>query len=253
MPSVKVYLSHGGGVNSWALYLWLIDQGEVPGQDFEAVFVDHGTDWPETYGYLEMMVAKGYPVTVIRPEYDDCNSVYERCLKRQVFPGRQPGFRWCTQEFKVKPLADYYQKPCIELIGFDVSEKHRKTGLVGKTGVEQDFPLIAAGIDRQGCIDIIKRHGLLIPPKSGCWICPFQTRAQWIELRRRHPDLFCKAVQLENLCNERRAAAGKKPVYFRDIPLETLVLPKDSHGRRATSDMTLFDPDFDQPPCRCRL
>lgn len=251
---MKVYLSHGGGVNSWALYLYLIEQGEVPGEDFEAVFVDHGTDWPETYEYMDMMINRGYPVTVLRPDSDGCTTVYDFCLKWGIIPNRQPGNRWCTQRFKVNTIKKYYQIPCLELIGIDAGEIHRVKGLVGKTGVEQDFPLITAGIDRQGCIDIIKRHGLPIPPKSGCWICCFQSRAQWIELKRNHPDLFCRAVQLEKLCNERRAAAGKKPVYFRDVPLEVLVQPKDRSGRLAKPGQgTLFDPDFDRPPCRCGL
>lgn len=254
MSDVKVYLSHGGGVNSWALYLYLMDQGEVPGVDFEAVFVDHQTDWPETYEYMDMMIAKGYPVTAIRPEHGGHVTVYDFCRKWNKIPGRQPGHRWCTQRFKVEVVERYYQKPCIELIGFDVSEKHRKTGLIGKAGVEQDFPLIAAGIDRQGCEEIIKRHGLPTPPKSGCYICPFMRRSQWIELKRKHSDLFCRAVRLEKNCNERRAAAGKEPVYFGDIPLETLVLPKNSAGLRAkVGQGTMFDPDYDQPPCRCGL
>jgi 3'-phosphoadenosine 5'-phosphosulfate sulfotransferase (PAPS reductase)/FAD synthetase len=247
---MRIYLSHGGGVNSWALYLYLIEQREVPGEDFEAVFVDHGTDWPETYEYMQMMIAKGYPVTVIKPNHRGFDNLYDCCMARKILPNRQR--RWCTHEFKVVPLIDYYQTPSVELIGFDVNEKTR-IGMHEKNGVTKDYPLLAAGIDRQGCIDLIKRHGLPVPPKSGCWICPFQKREQWIELKRRHPDLFCKAVQLENLCNERRVTAGKKPVYFRDMPLEMLVLPKDSHGRRATSDAVLFDPDFDRPPCRCGL
>lgn len=249
---MKVYLSHGGGVNSWALYLYLVEQGEVPSEDFEAVFVDHGTDWPETYEYMDMMINRGYPVTVLRPESKYGATVEERCFNRRIIPYK--GKRWCTQEYKVDVLKAYYKIPCIELVGIDAGETHRAKGLVGKTGVEQDFPLIAAGIDRQGCIDIIKRHGLPIPPKSGCYICPFQSRAQWIELKREHPDLFCKAVQLENLCSERRKAAGKKPVYFRDVPLEVLVQPKDRSGRLAKPGQgTLFDPDFDRPPCRCGL
>lgn len=250
---MKIYLSHGGGVNSWALYLYLIEQNEIPGEDYEAVFVDHGTDWPETYEYMDMMQARGYPVTVIKPKYAGCSTVYDYSVKYSLTPSRRPGFRWCTANFKVEALKTYYQKPCLELIGFDISEQNRQMNLVGKVGVEQDFPLIEAGIDRQGCIEIIKRHGLPIPPKSGCYICPFQGRTQWIELKRQHPDLFCKAVQLENSCNERRKSAGKTPVYFRDIPLEMLVLPKDSAGRRATSEMTLIDPDYDKPPCRCGL
>ena len=254
MDNLKVYLSHGGGVNSWALYLWLLEQGENPSVDFEAVFVDHGTDWPETYEYMDMMRDKGYPVTVIKPDYDGFNNLYERAKYRAIFPSRRPGYRWCTAEFKVETLKQYYQPPCVELIGFDVGEKHRAKNLTGKADVEQDFPLIEAGIDRQGCIDIIKRHGLPVPPKSGCYICPFQSRKQWIELKREHPELFCRAVKLEKLCNERRAKAGKSPVYFRDIPLEVLVQPKDNRGHLAKPGQgMLFDPDYDRPPCRCGL
>lgn len=248
----KVYLSHGGGVNSWALYLYLIDQGEVPGVDFEAVFVDHSTDWPETYEYMDMMRAKGYTVTVIRPNVEGFDNLYEYCSKYSMIPSRR--VRWCTQKFKVEAIIAYYKRPCVETIGFDVSEKHRKLRLVGRAEVEQDFPLIAAGIDRGGCIDIIKHHGLPIPSKSGCYICPFQRRSQWIDLKRKHPDLFCRAVKLESACTERRAEINKPLLYFGDIPLETLVLPKDGKGYRAkVGQGTLIDPDYDRPPCRCGL
>jgi len=247
----KVYLSHGGGVNSWALYLYLIDQGEVPGQDFEAVFVNHGTDWPETYEYMDMMIAKGYPVTVLNTDVRGTKSLLSFCERQKIIPNR--GRRWCTIQFKSEILEVYVQKPSVQLIGIDAGEPHRAK-IFERDGHTFDYPLVAANIDRGGCIDIIKHHGLPIPPKSGCYICSFQGRVQWIELKRVHPDLFCKAVKLENLCNEHRAATGKSPVYFRDIPLETLVLPKDSAGYRAkVGQGTMFDPDYDQPPCRCGL
>jgi len=251
MSEVKVYLSHGGGVNSWALYLWLMDQGEVPGEGFEAVFVDHGTDWPETYEYMNMMIGRGYPVTVIKPDIGGISSLYDYCLKYTMIPRRN--LRWCTEKFKVKTISPYIKRPCIETIGFDVDEDHRRLRMVGKAEVEQDFPLIAAGIDRGGCVDIIKRHGLPVPKKSGCYICPFQGRKQWIELREKHPDLFCKAKHLEELCNERRAVAGKKLLYFRDRPLDELIQVKDSRGRLAVSGQQEMFDDHDRPPCRCGL
>jgi len=39
---MKKYLSYGGGVDSTAMMLMLLDQGE----EFEAIFVDHETDYP---------------------------------------------------------------------------------------------------------------------------------------------------------------------------------------------------------------
>jgi 3'-phosphoadenosine 5'-phosphosulfate sulfotransferase (PAPS reductase)/FAD synthetase len=253
LVGLKVYLSHGGGVNSWALYLWLMEQGEKPGVDFEAVFVDHGTDWPETYEYMDMMIKRGYPVTVINPDYRGCSNIYEYCKKYSLFPSRQPGHRWCTQCFKVDTLKAYCKTPYIELIGFDADEAHRLTGRNIKDDIDTQFPLIDSGIGRQDCIKIIQRHGLPIPPKSGCYICPFQGRDQWVLLRAKHPELFCRAKRLEELCNERRAAKGKEPVYFRDIPLEALIQVKDGAGRRAIEGQTEMFDDHDRPPCRCGL
>ena len=250
---LKVYLSHGGGVNSWALYLWLMEQGDKPGVDFEAVFVDHGTDWPETYEYMDMMIKRGYPVTVIKPDYGKANSIYDYCLKYRLFPSRRPGWRWCTANFKIETLLTYYQKPCVELIGFDADEAGRIKSITIRDLVDTQFPLIYSGLGRQDCIDIIERHGLPIPSKSGCYICPFQGRGQWIELREKHPELFCKARRLEELTNERRAAQGKEPAYYREIPLEALIQVKDGAGRRAIGGQTEMFDDHDRPPCRCGL
>ena len=47
------YLSMGFGVNSVALFLLM----ERLGMDFEAVFVDHGGDYPETYEYAKYFIA----------------------------------------------------------------------------------------------------------------------------------------------------------------------------------------------------
>lgn len=243
-------MSHGLGVNSWALYLWLIEQGQVPGVDFEAVAVNHGTDWPETYEYLDMMIDKGYPITVIKPNVEGFDNLYEYCLHKRFFPFRQS--RSCTDKFKQVPLKNYHQKPCVVLIGIDAGEPHRAR-IFESQGQTFDYPLVDAGINRQGCIDIIKRHGLPVPPKSGCYICPYQRRSQWIELREKHPELFCRAKRLEELSNQRRAEIGEPPAYYRDRPLEALIQVKDSRGRRALAGQVEMFDTFDRPPCRCGL
>ena len=232
---MKVYLSHGGGVNSVALQLLAIEQG----LDFESVFVDHGADLPMTYEYMAMLVDKGYPITVIKPDVAGVSDLYEYCIKYAILPDRR--FRWCTQKFKVEPLDAYYERPALELIGFDAGEAKRRLSITGKTGVEQDFPLIEAGIDRQGCIDLIKRHGLPVPPKSGCYFCPFRSLSQWRELRRDYPELFCKAEKLEQMVNERRLKKGRSAIYYRDRPLLSMV---------QENQVQMWD---DRPPCRCGL
>ena len=201
--------------------------------------MNHHTDWPESYEYLEMMLAKGYPVTVIEPDVGGFKSLYEKCKRYAILPSRFR--RWWTVEFKIEPLAAHYERPCVELIGFDVAEAYRAKRMHERDGVVQEYPLIEAGLDRKGCIEIIQRHGLSVPPKSNCFVCPFQRKNQWVELRQKHPELFCKAQKLEQAISERRAAKGKSPVYFMEKPLDLVV---------QETQVRMGD---DRPPCRCGL
>lgn len=237
------YLSYGGGVNSTAMLLMMLDQGV----DFEAVFIHHGTDWPETYHYVAglqwWLRNNGFaPITILRPWVQGASSLIDHCDRMAMIPSSLR--RWCTSKFKVRVLHKYYQRPCFENIGFDAGEAHRaKISSVG--GVETRWPLIEAGVDRAGCIEIIKAHDLPIPIKSGCYICPFQRRAQWVELRRSHPDLFCRAQKLEAANVEARLARGKEPIYLDPggRPLDALVREKEAF---------LFD-EMEYPPCQCEL
>jgi hypothetical protein len=59
------------------------------------------------------------------------------------------------------------------------------------------YPLIDRHITRVGCVDIISAAGLPTPVKSGCFFCPFNSLERWRWLHSTHPDLFLRAVQLE--------------------------------------------------------
>ncbi|MBV5330383.1 MAG: hypothetical protein JZU65_22585, partial [Chlorobium sp.] len=78
-------------------------------------------------------------------------------------------------------------------------------------GVESRWLLIEHGIDREGCVKLISDAGLIVPPKSGCWFCPFQRKGQWTRLRREHPELYCKAQKLEARSMEDYKARKGRP------------------------------------------
>ena len=225
--------------------LYCLDEG----WDFEAVFVDHGTDWPETYSYVRMFsdyiqLLKGCkPITIIKPKE---NNLYDYCWDHRMVPAIYP--RWCTRQFKIKPLFDYYEKPCFQLIGIDAGESKRAR-ISAIDGVENRYPLIEADINRDKCIKIIESEVVYepfpVPIKSGCYICPFQTVYQWKELRHKHPDLFCKAERLEERNIEYRKSKGKKPMYLS---------PKKASLRSIVEEdqYKLFEID-EYPPCNCML
>jgi 3'-phosphoadenosine 5'-phosphosulfate sulfotransferase (PAPS reductase)/FAD synthetase len=241
---MRNYLSFGGGVNSVALYLYLIEQGI----NFEAIFVDHSTDWPENYQFVYNFAEK-YPLTILYPDVEATekiegfHSLYEYCYYKKIIPSMM--LRWCTDKFKVQIVNRYIEKPCFMNIGFDAGET-RRAKINYNNGIENRFPLIEANINRDGCKKIIRSHGLAVPQKSGCYICPFQKRTQWIELRKRHPDLFCAAEQLENQCIENRTSRGKSPIYLAGSYNAMLKSVIDENQRR------IFKQD-EYPPCECML
>ncbi len=164
---MRAYLSHGMGVNSTALMLLLEDFGI----DFESVFVDTGCEHPETYEYLDYLQKLGYDITVIKPNVEGCSTIFET--------------------------------PCIVFTGIDVSEKHRAFGKPVKKGVLTSYPLIDYKIDRRKCVQIIKSHGLRVPRKSACWLCPFAKKKEVRELYLKYPDLYEKRKEIEKLASEK--------------------------------------------------
>ena len=241
---MRSYLSFGGGVNSVAMLLMLHEQKK----DFEAVFVNHGTDWPETYLYLDMLQEwlgkKGLPkITILKPNVTGFDNLYSYCWYYKMVPSFM--FRWCTDKFKVRPQQNYCQSPAFTMLGIDAGESHRAK-IATSNGFENRYPLIEAGITRDGCKDIIRAYGLPIPMKSGCFICPYQRAAQWKQLRRVHPDLFCKAEQLEKRQIDYRISTGKKPISLTansKSTLSSIVNEKQSK---------LWETD-EYPPCNCML
>jgi len=241
---MRNYLSFGGGVNSVALYLHLVNQGV----DFEAVFVDHGTDWPETYEYLDMfqdfIAKRGWPsITVLRPFVQTQDNLYDFCWQQKSIPSFM--HRWCTDKFKIRCLHKYFKKPGVEMLGIDFGEIKRAK-IQCRDGFECRYPLIEAEIDRPACKALIKSYGLNPPMKSGCYICPFQKRSQWIELRRKHPCLFQKAVDLEQRNIDYRLSVGKKPMYLSQSYKSPL--PEVVNERQ---NMLWVEEEY--PPCVCRV
>lgn len=206
-------LSYGAGVNSTALAILLINEG----WHGPLVFADTGAEWPETYEYMDYfeggwLMPRGFEVVRLHPHSSDLftskakgRTLIEYCLESRVIPmGLR---RWCTERWKIEPINRYAKQCNLSpmLIGIDAGESHRASK---KRNPPRKRPLVDRGIDRESCKAIISAEGLQIPPKSGCFICPFQRSGQWRRLWQLHPDLFDLAMRLEE-----NAPRFKIPVY----------------------------------------
>lgn len=192
----KYVVSYGGGVNSTALIIFLI-QNKHP-LDY-VVFADTGDEMPETYDYLHHMKKYLYthkiPFQIVKVPNGD--SLSDRCLRRRVIPSQV--WRWCTRDMKVRPIYRFYRSlncHVYQYMGIDYDEWYRMKDPT-EDYVTNVFPLVDYKIGRQGCIELIEKAGLPIPVKSGCFFCPFNNIERWKEVYDKHPDLFEFARKME--------------------------------------------------------
>ena len=204
------YLSFGGGVNSTALLVLLTEQGEK----FETIFVNHGGDYPDTYKHVEYLRDQGFKITELIPDVEGFNTIYDYSIAKQILPSFR--FRWCTDKFKIRQINAYTLTPCVMFIGFDYGElkrlfKNKSDQITNK------YPLIDAKMDRTACIDLIRDHGLKIPPKSGCYFCPFMHKIEIRELFLNHRNLYDMALKMEENCM-------REGFYLKDKPLQLIAM-----------------------------
>ena len=165
----------------------------------EIIFADTGSEKPETYDYLEYLINdKKWPITVVKGKL---GVLYDYYFKKKIYP--TPFFRDCTKKFKIQPIRNYLRKKYgkkefFEMsIFIDHSEFHRAKGGSDVQYQKLVYPLVYDKITREECIKIITDSNYLVPLKSGCFMCPFTNKKRWAELKVKHPDLFKKALELE--------------------------------------------------------
>lgn len=167
-------------------------------QSPSALFADTGGEVPETYAYLEIardfLRKHGVPFTVVSKRG---RTLYETAWERRVFPSAI--WRWSTRDFKVLPIHRHYR--CLGghvhqylAIAWDEIERMKSSQVDYVTNL---FPLIDRRMTRADCVALIRDAGLPLPPRSGCYFCPFNSVERWRWLYEKHPDLYERALALE--------------------------------------------------------
>ena len=191
-------LSYGGGVDSTALAIWYVERGELP-------IVVHAPmpDWPETVAFVATFRAwwDAHGGRFIEVTNEKDGPLDDYCIRTGHMPMRS--FRWCTDRWKVQPVkrfldAERAGRDVTLAIGIDADEPHRaRVNDRDPKWMHKVWPLVEHDIGRDECEAIIRRAGLPVPPKSGCYFCPFQRIGEWRRLYREHPDLWQRAEAVE--------------------------------------------------------
>lgn len=185
-----------GGKDSSALAIYLHDR--VP--EMEYFFCDTGAELPETYEFLNKLeVVLGKPIARLNPNkgFDHWFEVYRGTLP-------SPQMRWCTRQMKIKPLEDWLgDDEATSYVAIRADEKNRKGYVSTKSNIKAIFPFIEDDIDHAGVMRILDDAGVGLPAyyewrtRSGCYFCFYQRKAEWVGLADRHPELFERAVAIE--------------------------------------------------------
>lgn len=196
VDSIRHICGISGGKDSSALAIYLRD--EVP--EMEYFFCDTGAELPETYEYLtrlEVILGKSIVRLNAQRGFDHWFEVFRGTLP-------SPQMRWCTKNMKIKPIEEWVgNAPALSYVAIRVDESNRKGYISTKPNIQTRFPFIEDEIDHDGVMRILANAGIGLPAyyewrtRSGCYFCFYQRKAEWIGLADRHPDLFERAVAIE--------------------------------------------------------
>ena len=150
----------------------------------------------------------GIKTTIVQAKetyYDRFFAKYERGGKiGQIygFPMRRGA--WCNSNLKIKPISDWKRQAgdFLQAVGIAADETAR---IDRKTVQGKILPLVQFGITEASAFDICRRVGLLSPAyrcgrtRLGCWFCHNQRIAELRRLRKEHPELWDKLLQLDKV------------------------------------------------------
>lgn len=134
--------------------------------------------------------------------------------------GKRYGFlipRKCVMNShgKMKAIRGFWEgigdAEVVQYVGIAADEQERLKRLQQKQGA---VSLLAKyGYTERDALELCERRGLLSPiysyaPRGGCWFCPNASLAELRHLRREHPALWRRLLELENEPNLVRAHYG---------------------------------------------
>ena len=135
-------------------------------------------------------------------------------MQSGTLPSMAYGFKRCSLKHKIGPQDKFCNRypPCrkvwaagkrvVKFIGYDAGEGYRSDkvllGDLADPKYSKWYPLMEWGWTRDDCIRQIEAAGLPQPGKSSCFFCPSMRAEEIIRLRDHHPDLFRRAIALED-------------------------------------------------------
>ncbi len=203
--STRHVLGISGGKDSAALAIYIKDNHPQIAEKMEYFFTDTGAELQEVYDTLDKLEAYLSKPVVRLSSGRDFNHFLT--LNDNMLPSAR--VRWCTRELKINPFEEFVgDDPVISYVGIRADE-NREGYISHKPNIKAMFPFAQDGIVREDVFRILE-ESVGIPAyyewrsRSGCFFCFFQRQDEWLGLKRRHPELFQKALEMEQNVGQRK-------------------------------------------------
>lgn len=241
--------SFGGGVQSTAA-LVLSAAGKLPYTHFLFSNVGDDSENPDTIRYVNDVIkpfAEQAGLQIITVQKMDKNGDSKTLLEAVMRMDRNipipmyingsPAKRICTSDYKIEIVTKWMRQNAGATkenrvpvgVGISVDESHRmRTDDPERSPYTKiEYPLIDLMLTRIDCQSIIAKAGLSMAPKSSCWFCPFKKQHEWTDMRQHQPELFAKAIELEQTVRSKLPdyqhlwlTSAKRPIE-QAVPLPT--------------------------------
>ena len=223
-PPTLTVLSLGGGVQSTVMAL-MAGEGAFDRIPDCAIFADTHWEPPSVYEHIEWLRDRlSFPLYVVdngRSLREDVKALTNHSgsrsyvdipvyLKGRDGEGDGIGRRQCTTNYKVRPI----RRRIREMLGLKPRQRVPSgVNVEVWLGISTDeairmkdsrdrwmtnrYPLIEAVMSRRDCADWWAARYDRPLERSACVACPFQSRHRWVETKRRWPELFAEAVEID--------------------------------------------------------
>jgi 3'-phosphoadenosine 5'-phosphosulfate sulfotransferase (PAPS reductase)/FAD synthetase len=206
-----------GGKDSTAMALRL---AEIEPRDYTYVCTPTGDELPEMFEHWNRLgVLLGKPILPVM------GGTLQGLIEGY---GALPNWRqrWCTRQLKIEPFARWLAVQAAEhgrvvsYVGLRADEPEREGGDYSAVpGVEMRFPLREWEWGLSSVLGFLDERGIVVPDRTDCGSCFYQTLGQWWNLWKQHPDVYAGYEANEAATGHTYRSPGRDtwPAALRDL------------------------------------
>tara|TARA_B100001540_G_scaffold9868_1_gene8672 strand:+ start:9327 stop:10133 length:807 start_codon:yes stop_codon:yes gene_type:complete len=243
-------ISLGAGVQSSAMAL-MSAKGELPPVD-HAIFADTGAEPRRVYDYLLFLQDElPFPIHVVKHKegltkgLEDAAKEGKRVANPPLYTDSdgEVGIlnRQCTLDYKINPIKKKVREllglkkgqhakdvHCTQWIGISLDEIQRMKLSMVKY-ITHVFPLVDKRMNRNDCLQWMKKNNYPEPPRSACVYCPYHSDNEWRLLRDNDPEGWQEAIRMDELLRDGTGKTKEKLYVHQQLkPLKEVDLTTDT-------------------------